>query len=197
MSKFRQYSIVIHNVENEKSQAKIKEYAQKNAKEYVMSVEPYPQGNGFHLHLYVQYQNQRGFKSVLKEIEKLSKDFITPKPPGEDRSWGRVQLDVMRGRFSQATAYLQGETKDKPTGEVLSGELKPCRRRIRKTGTTYEEVCGICWSNLCMGCCQGCIICDENHEWFDSEIFENYKKSQDAHKKKYLYKVSTDKNGSL
>jgi hypothetical protein len=37
-----------------------------------------------------------------------------------------------------------------------------------------------------MGCCQGCIICDKNHPWFDNEIFENYKKSQDKHKKKYL-----------
>ena len=190
MSTFRQYSIVVHNVDNEKTQGIVENYVRKNAKEYVMSVEAYPQGNGFHLHLFLQYPNQRHFKKVLKEVEALAKEFITPRPEGETRGWGRVQLDVMRGRFSQADEYLQGFTKDKPTGEVLKGEQKPCRRRIRKPGKgQYEECCGICWSNICMGCCQGCIICDENHPWFDNEIFENYKKSQDKHKKKYLYKV--------
>ena len=197
MSKFRQYCIVFHNVENEKSQAIVKNYASKIAKEYVMSVEPYPEGDGFHLHLFVQFTSQRYFKTVLKEITKLSKDFITPRPQGETRSWGRVQLDVMRGRFTQADAYLQGFTKDKPTGEVLKGEQKPCRRRIRETGQGIEECCGICWSNLCMGCCQGCMICDENHQYYDAEIVQNYKKTQDNYKKKYMYKVSTDKNGIL
>ena len=117
-SKHRQYTIVIHNVD-EKSQDIVKHYAAQ-AKEYVMSIEPYPQGNGSHLHLFIQYSNPRSFRAVLNELERFKKRIVVPRPQDESRDWGRVQLDVMRGRFSQANSYLMGETKDKPTGEVCS-----------------------------------------------------------------------------
>jgi len=117
-SKHRQYTIVIHNVD-EKSQPIVKHYAAQ-AKEYVMSIEPYPQGNGSHLHLFIQYSNPRSFRAVLNELERFKKRIVVPRPQDESRDWGRVQLDVMRGRFSQANSYLMGETKDKPTGEVCS-----------------------------------------------------------------------------
>lgn len=117
-SKHRQYTIVIHNV-NEKSQPIVKQYAAQ-AKEYVMSIEPYPQGNGSHLHLFIQYSNPRSFRAVLNELERFKKRIVVPRPQDESRDWGRVQLDVMRGRFSQANSYLMGETKEKPTGEVVS-----------------------------------------------------------------------------
>lgn len=117
-SKHRQYTIVIHNV-NEKSQPIVKQYAAQ-AKEYVMSIEPYPQGNGSHLHLFIQYSNPRSFRAVLNELERFKKRIVVPRPADESRDWGRVQLDVMRGRFSQANSYLMGETKDKPIGEVCS-----------------------------------------------------------------------------
>lgn len=119
MSKYRQYSIVIHNVSQEKVYDIIESYVQK-AKEYTMSVEPNPQGDGKHLHLFIQFKNQRSFKSVLRELQQLSLRIQEPKPPGEERDWGRVQLDIMKGNFAQATAYLKGETKDKPVGEVKS-----------------------------------------------------------------------------
>ena len=117
-SKHRQYTIVIHNVD-EKSQDIVKHYASQ-AKEYVMSIEPYPQGNGSHLHLFIQYSNPRSFRAVLNELERFKKRIVVPRPEDESRDWGRVQLDVMRGRFSQANSYLMGETKDKPIGEVCS-----------------------------------------------------------------------------
>ena len=79
--KHRQYSIVFHNVDQEKAQDKLQEYVAK-AKEYVMSCEPYPEGEGFHLHLFIQYPNQRSFFSVLKELENIKKKFLAPKPPG-------------------------------------------------------------------------------------------------------------------
>lgn len=125
MSKFRKYNIVFHNVDQEKCYPILEKYA-KNAKEYVMSVEPYPQGNGFHAHLSVEYSNQRSFKAVLKELEKLKVAFIATRPddapPGE---WGRVQLDRMRGTFRQNENYLLGETKDKPLGDVKTGKKYP------------------------------------------------------------------------
>jgi len=163
--KYRQFCIVIHNVkENVKSI--IEEHNVSKTKEMLMSVEPYPQGDGFHLHLFVQYPNQRSFKSVLNEYNKLAKRLTTPKPKGEERAWGRVQVDIMRGRFDQANAYLQGDTKDKPTGEVKHIIKKPCWRRMRYTKKigdlkNTEEFCGRCHSASCPGCCPGCQICDE------------------------------------
>lgn len=75
----------------------------------------------------------------------------------------------MRGRFSQADAYLRGETKDKPIGEVMSGKEKPCFRRHRFTSMgkigdykCVEEFCTLCNSAKCRGCCPGCKFCDES-----------------------------------
>lgn len=165
--KHRQFSVVVHNVDEEKTQAIIRDYVSKKAKEYVMSVEPYPQGDGHHLHLFIQYKNQRSFTAVLNELEKLRDRFIVPRPEGEERAWGRVQLDPMRGRFNQCEAYLNGETKAKPIGDVLRGRVKPCFRRHRFTARigdykNIEEFCYRCGSNVCWGCCPGCVFCDES-----------------------------------
>ena len=164
--KYRQFSIVIHNVK-ENIQAIVEKHNAQKVKEMLMSVEPNPQGDGSHLHLFIQYPNQRSFKSVLNEYTKLAKRLTTPKPEGEERAWGRVQVDVMRGRMDQAHAYLRGDTKDKPTGEIISIKKKPCWRRMRYTkriGDTknMEEFCGRCRSASCPGCCPGCTICDED-----------------------------------
>lgn len=199
--KFRQFSIVFHNVDRNKCYQVLGEYVV-DVKEYVLSCEDYPQGGGTHAHLFVQYKNQRSFKSVLKELEVLKKKFITPRPPGEERDWGRVQLDVMKGRFKQAEAYLLGETKDKPTGQVLSGAVKPCNRRFRwkivNGKTVYEEFCGFCDSNVCCGCCKGCMFCDPNDRFYswlytgekDEFAYENVRKrmekTNEKNRKKYL-----------
>ena len=74
-----------------KTQAIVSKYVE-NAQEFTMSVEPYPQGDGSHLHLFIQYKNQRSFKSVLRELEMLKSKFVVPKPQDEVRDWGRVQF---------------------------------------------------------------------------------------------------------
>lgn len=163
--KYRQYTITIHNVLKER-QDKIERHVKKQAKEMVMSIEPYPNEDGYHLHVFIQYANQRSFKSVLKEYEALATKIVAPVPEGETRSWGRVQVDVMRGRFDQATAYLKGDTKDKPTGEVISLQKKPCNRvklYTKRIGDKNNmiEICGLCRSATCPGCCAGCYVCDE------------------------------------
>lgn len=172
--KHRQFSIVFHNVDQEKAQDKLSEYVAK-AKEYVMSVEPYPESDGHHAHLFIQFTNQRSFFSVLKELEQLKKKFVLPRPEGCKTDWGRVQLDPMRGRFDQCRAYLNGETKDKPTGEVMSGVEKKCCTRHRYTKRigdkkNMERFCGKCGSTKCLGCCPGCIVCDEGlseaYDWY-------------------------------
>jgi len=164
--KYRQFCIVIHNVK-ENIQHIVEQHNVQKTKEMLMSVEPNPKGDGFHLHLFIQYPNQRSFKSVLNEYNKLAKRLTMPKPIGEERAWGRVQVDVMRGRFDQANDYLQGATKDKPTGEVISIKKKPCWRQMRYTKKigdrkNMEEFCRRCKLSSCPGCCPGCRICDED-----------------------------------
>lgn len=126
MPKYRKYNIVFHNVDQTKCQEILNQYV-KNVKEYVMSVEPYPQGDGFHAHMSVEYSNQRSFQAVLKELEKLKAAFIATRPDDCPGQWGRVQLDVMRGTFQQNQNYLLGLTKDKPLGDVTKGKKYPGR----------------------------------------------------------------------
>jgi hypothetical protein len=102
----------------------------------------------------------------LKELENLKKKFLAPKPEGQQGDWGRVQLDPMRGRFDQCNDYLQGLTKDKPTGEVMTGVEKKCCTRYRYTKRigdkkNMEKFCRKCGSARCLGCCPGCIVCDK------------------------------------
>lgn len=127
-NKYRKYNIVFQNVNPEKCQPILENYV-KTVKEYTMSIEPNPKSDGFHAHLSVEFKNQRRFKAVLKELEKLKVSFIARRPTeGEFATkgdWGRVQLDRMRGTFQQNTNYLLGATKDKPLGEVKSGKKYP------------------------------------------------------------------------
>ena len=197
--KFRQYSIVIHNVSPEKTQDILKKYVVEKTKEYVMSVEPNPQGDGYHAHMFVQYKNQRSKWAVLKELDRLKERFIVPKPEGEERAWGRVQVDERKGRFDQCVAYLQGETKTKPIGDVLKGIVKPCFRRHRFTKQigdykNIEEFCIRCNSNLCWGCCPGCVYCDETQiEEFEGQR-EMYKAGLEYQRRKIKEKQNTPRS---
>lgn len=115
-SKIRQFSIVLHNV-LESSKASVESFClTMNPTSHVVAYEPYPDQDGFHCHIFIKFQNSRAFKSVLRSFENLMKSpsIMAPKPEGEERSWGRVQVDQMRGTFEQATAYLTNPKKDKP-----------------------------------------------------------------------------------
>lgn len=166
--KHRQFCIVIHNVKKE-CESTVQDYNVQKAKESILSVEPNPQGDGFHLHVFIQYQNQRSFKSVLREYEQLAKRITEPRPQGEERAWGRVQVDVMRGRFDQAEAYLAGATKDKPTGTIHKLKSKVCCVRQRYASVAdignknkIESFCRLCNQTNCPGCCPGCWRCNPN-----------------------------------
>lgn len=113
-SKIRQFSIVLHNV-LETSKPSVEAYClSMNPITHVIAYERYPDQDGFHCHIFIKFRNQRAFKSILKSFETFSKTILAPKPEGEERSWGRVQVDQMRGTFEQATAYLTNPKKDKP-----------------------------------------------------------------------------------
>lgn len=162
--KYRQYSIVIHNVRKDCLPQAV-EYCKKNTSQNVQAVEAYPSPPGYHLHMFVQYPNQRRKRAVLKELEKWKSAVLDPAPvvkyddKGNALTPGRVQLDPMRGRFHHCEAYLRGETKEKPTGDVVSHVQTSCY--YHATMNTKEgkkiTVCWKCYSPDCLGqCCLGC-----------------------------------------
>ncbi len=164
--KHRQYSIVIHNVRpNSKPQAEA--YIQAKTVQHVTSVEAYPHQSGHHLHMFVQYPNQRAKRAVLKELERWKSVVIDPhaKPHTcEDGTlaypW-RVQAEPMLGRFDQCHSYLLGETKYKPTGEVSHNYKTKCYYPVTTHGGKYT-VCRWCNQRTCLGqCCKGCHRCQK------------------------------------
>lgn len=164
--KSRQFSVVIHNVRPDASPQAV-EYCQKNTRQFVQAVEAYPKPPGHHLHLFLQYPNQRSKKSVLKEFEKWKPAVLDPAPvikyddKGNPLSPGRVQIDQMRGRFSHCHAYLNGETKFKPTGDVAFNYETKCYYPVTTHGGKYT-VCRWCNQQTCLGqCCQGCRRCQK------------------------------------
>lgn len=114
MSKFRSYSIVLHNVKDDSKSSVENHFKASNPIKLLVALESYPESEGYHIHVFVSYKSQRSFKSVLSATQSLSEKIVAPRPDGETRAWGRVQVDKMRGTFEQATAYLVNPDKDKP-----------------------------------------------------------------------------------
>jgi len=186
--KHRQFSITIQNVDKQKAQDKLKDLLPK-FKEYSYSIEPYNHQEGYHLHLFVQYPNQRHFKAVLKEMEKWKVSILADRPPGETREWGRVHLEVQRGTLDQCEAYLKGETKNKLLGDVNTGRTMECWRRFRYKSASctgaIEEFCNLCSRAECRGCYQGCHVCDENHHSYHPSNYEANKDWNIKQRKKF------------
>lgn len=136
--KHRSYCIVIHNV---KSSCKtvVVEHCQ-GAKRSAIALEPYPKSDGFHIHIQIEYPNQRWFKSVLNEFIDLSRLIVDVKPVDCETDWGRVQVDPMKGTFEQATKYLVNPDKDKDVDPNVVVQEKSDRDFIMKQ---FMTVCGV------------------------------------------------------
>lgn len=113
MTKCRSFSIVLHNVKDDSKSSVENHFQATSPLKLLVAMEPYSQDEGHHIHVFVSYKCPRSFKSMLTSTESFSKLIVTEKPEGETRSWGRVQVDQMRGTFEQATAYLTNPQKDK------------------------------------------------------------------------------------
>lgn len=141
MAKFRSYCIVIHNVRPDCKPTVVQHVS--GAKRSAVALEPYKNQSGFHIHIQIQYVNQRHFNAVLDEFNNLSKKICEIKPEGEDRGWGRVQVDQMRGTFEQATAYLVDPRKSKPVdGQVVIKDI------VRSVDKFCHEPCIHGYKNL-------------------------------------------------
>lgn len=142
------------------------------------SIEPYPEDESrHHLHIFVQYAQPQEKHTLLSELQKLAKKVGTPRPEGEERDWNRVDVKTMKVKelkkdFDGVMDYLQGATKDKPTGEIFTIVARPCHRRVRINRETkkYEEFCSKCVSAECSGCCTGCEICTPCNDPHDEII---------------------------
>jgi len=89
---------------------------------YELSVEPYPQGSGHHLHLYLEFQNQRHFNKLLKDLNRLSniaRDLLAQ----SDGAIGRVQLTqwTTGQTWENVHKYLVDPIKDKIVGRPAQG----------------------------------------------------------------------------
>ncbi|WP_445772287.1 hypothetical protein, partial [Rheinheimera sp.] len=114
MTKHFKYSIVFHNV-RQGSKAHIQKAfrALPKFKAEVSAEEPYNQDDrpDRHVHLFVEFYNQRHFSSILKIAQRIGKPYIYPEKlfPGD---WGRVEVDKGRGSMEECLDYLEGGTKE-------------------------------------------------------------------------------------
>lgn len=131
MARPRQFSIVFHNVQAD-SKKKTQDFfqAMKTTK-LLVAIEKNPGSDGYHTHAFMSFENPRQFTAMLKQCQKHAQTIIEPKPENCTTDWGRVQVDQMYGTFEQATAYLRGETKDKPVDEQVELIETPAKGQIK------------------------------------------------------------------
>lgn len=108
------FSIVVHNV---KPQAK--EVFQKFVEEQkplwsVLSLEPYPDQSGHHLHVFVKWKTQHRSVKWFTFHHNVKSRIILDKPADIDGDWGRIQVDTLYGDKDHCVKYLCNPDKDKP-----------------------------------------------------------------------------------
>lgn len=159
MSKFRNYSIVIHNVLPIDEQYWKNIVSSLSPRRSVVSMEPYPSGLGFHYHIFLEFDNARHKMSLLKAFQSVQTGHIDTETDKTEGQKGRIQVDKMLGSFAQATAYLTQDLtkKDKVCGVPIITNHKTLT--CKKCGITKGET--IRWfqenysdgSVLCHTCC--------------------------------------------
>lgn len=140
MGKHRKFSVVCHNVRPDSRDYFI--HYVRDARESTVSVEEYPDTPGhFHVHVFVEYPNPRSRMSVLRYFEKHTQ--VVQKPVNENRSWGRVQVDIMYGTMTQAEQYLVAPLKQKPVGDAKR-QKKCCINCGFREPYSYSDNCFRC-----------------------------------------------------
>jgi len=141
MPKFPRYVIVIHNVLPDCKQTVLNHVS--GAQRSAVAVEPYNDQEGQHVHIQIEFPNQRHKTALLKEFKGLSAKIVAPRPEGIEGDWGRVQVSKMYGTFEQATQYLVNPTKDKkvdPNVVVSSKEDDVFYDRVRLHMSLCEQL---------------------------------------------------------
>jgi len=136
MSRPRGFSIVFHNVKNDSKPPVERYFNSLSPVQLLVAMEPYGESPGHHIHVFVSFKNARQFKVMLDKCLKFSESIVSPKPEGEERDWGRVQVDQMRGTFEEATKYLTAPKKEKECDPDVTVVQNPTRFQIKC------DVCG-------------------------------------------------------
>lgn len=112
-AKIRGFSIVFHNVRHDCKSSVENYFKSTNPSKIAIGLEPYDGQEGHHLHVFLYYQSQRSFRGMLDSCLDFSKHIVDVCPDETVGSWGRVQVDAMKGTWRQATDYLTNPKKDK------------------------------------------------------------------------------------
>lgn len=96
----RKFSVVIHDVKPESKSILEKEINYLSPDWYLIAEEPYNHQIGFHIHLFIKYNQPRSKFRVLKFIQDLNLG-------------GRVQVDIGRGDFNECKKYITDPEKIK------------------------------------------------------------------------------------
>jgi len=132
-TKFRQYCIVVHNVDATHKDDLIKSIT--GFKNLCVAAEPYPDQAGHHFHIQIEFHNQRSKHAVINYITNITRSFILPIPePPPEGSWGRVQVDPMYGSWKQAVKYLTDPDKEKETDPDV----------VQLSNNRYMRCCTVC-----------------------------------------------------
>lgn len=135
MTKVRGFSIVFHNV-MPAAKPKVEQFiAKRKPTRSVVACEPYPEQEGFHIHLFCQFSCQQSFQRMLNDCLDLAKTpgFNAERPEGETRCWGRVEVEQLFAKdWEDCTGYLTNPKKDKP----LDPEVR--------SATKFDRTCDIC-----------------------------------------------------
>lgn len=136
MTRIRSFCIVFHNVKDDSKPSIERFFNAFGPTQMLCAIEPYPEDEGFHVHVFVCFKNPRQFAVMLSKCEEFSTKVVAPRPEGEERDWGRVQVDRMRGSFEQATEYLKNPKKDKICDPDVTEVKNPDKDEIKC------DVCG-------------------------------------------------------
>lgn len=114
------FSIVIHNVKPQAKQILETFVADQKPEWSVISLEPYPDQAGHHIHLFLKWKKQHRSIKWFNFHSDMKCHLVTDKPDDVSGEWGRIQVDSLKGDKETCLKYLVNPSKDKPLGDDVS-----------------------------------------------------------------------------
>jgi len=108
------FTIVIHDVHTGLKIAAEDEVKKLQPDWSLVAIEEYTHQPGFHVHVFIKYQQPKAFNTVLNFWKKFS----------QDNSAGRVQVDVGRGTFEECKKYLVDPDKEKNVDSQVTENVR-------------------------------------------------------------------------
>lgn len=113
------FSIVVHNVKPQAKEIFQQFVEDQNPLWSVLSLEPYPEQSGHHLHIFVKWKTQHRSVKWFTFHHNMKSKIILEKPQDNDGDWGRLQVDTLYGDKAHCVKYLVNPDKDKPLDQEV------------------------------------------------------------------------------